>query len=78
MSFNIGYPATDGPFVGESAAAKGLRMAFALAVVPAAWYGVSQDLAAFAGLAFLIIALDVFVIWALCTYTRDRSEVAAR
>ncbi|MCU1666372.1 MAG: hypothetical protein QOI36_5251 [Pseudonocardiales bacterium] len=26
----------------------------------------------------LIIALDVFVIWALCTYTRDRSEVAAR
>jgi hypothetical protein len=26
----------------------------------------------------LIIALDVFVIWALCTYTRDRSEAAAR
>jgi hypothetical protein len=32
-----------------------------LAVVPAAWYGASQDLAAFAGLAFLIIALDGFV-----------------
>jgi len=32
LSFNIGYPATGGPFVGESAAAKGLRMAFALAV----------------------------------------------
>jgi ABC-type oligopeptide transport system substrate-binding subunit len=31
-SFNIGYPATGGPFVGESAAAKGLRMAFDLAV----------------------------------------------
>lgn len=25
----------------------------------------------------LIIALDVFVIWALCTYNRDRSEAAA-
>jgi oligopeptide transport system substrate-binding protein len=32
LSFNIGYPATKGPFVGESAAAKGLRMAFDLAV----------------------------------------------
>ena len=32
LSFNVGYPATGGPFVGESAAAKGLRMAFALAV----------------------------------------------
>jgi ABC-type oligopeptide transport system substrate-binding subunit len=32
VSFNIGYPSTGGPFVGESAAAKGLRMAFALAV----------------------------------------------
>ena len=32
LSFNIGYPATGGPFVGESAAAKGLRMAFDLAV----------------------------------------------
>jgi hypothetical protein len=26
----------------------------------------------------LIIALDVFVIWALCTYTRDRSEAVTR
>ncbi|TME47968.1 MAG: hypothetical protein E6I56_02715 [Chloroflexi bacterium] len=32
VSFNVGYPATGGPFVGESAAAKGLRKAFALAV----------------------------------------------
>ncbi len=32
MSFNIGYPATGGPFVGESAVAKGLRTAFNLAV----------------------------------------------
>ena len=32
VSFNVGYPSTGGPFVGESAAAKGLRMAFALAV----------------------------------------------
>jgi len=32
LSFNVGYPATGGPFVGTSAAAKGLRMAFALAV----------------------------------------------
>ncbi len=32
VSFNIGYPSTGGPFVGESAAAKGLRKAFALAV----------------------------------------------
>ncbi|MBV9101861.1 MAG: peptide ABC transporter substrate-binding protein [Candidatus Dormibacteraeota bacterium] len=32
LSFNVGYPSTGGPFVGESAAAKGLRMAFALAV----------------------------------------------
>jgi len=32
LSFNIGYPATGGPFVGESAVAKGLRMAFDLAV----------------------------------------------
>jgi oligopeptide transport system substrate-binding protein len=32
VSFNIGYPSTDGPFVGESAAAKGLRKAFTLAV----------------------------------------------
>jgi oligopeptide transport system substrate-binding protein len=32
LSFNIGYPATGGPFVGESATAKGLRMAFDLAV----------------------------------------------
>ncbi|MGH7687931.1 MAG: peptide ABC transporter substrate-binding protein [Candidatus Dormibacteria bacterium] len=32
MSFNIGYPGTGGPFVGQSAAAKGLREAFDLAV----------------------------------------------
>ena len=32
VSFNIGYPSTGGPFVGESAAAKGLRKAFTLAV----------------------------------------------
>lgn len=32
MSFNIGYASTGGPFVGESAQAKGLRKAFALAV----------------------------------------------
>jgi ABC-type oligopeptide transport system substrate-binding subunit len=32
VSFNVGYPSTGGPFVGESAAAKGLRMAFDLAV----------------------------------------------
>jgi len=32
LSFNVGYPATGGPFVGTSAAAKGLRTAFALAV----------------------------------------------
>ncbi len=32
VSFNIGYPSTGGPFVGETAAAKGLRMAFDLAV----------------------------------------------
>jgi len=32
VSFNIGYPDTGGPFVGESAAAKGLRKAFALAI----------------------------------------------
>jgi oligopeptide transport system substrate-binding protein len=32
LSFNIGYPTTGGPFVGESAAAVGLRTAFALAV----------------------------------------------
>ena len=32
VSFNVGYPATGGPFLGESAAAKGLRMAFDLAV----------------------------------------------
>ena len=32
LSFNIGYPSTGGPFVGESAAAKGLRLAFDLAV----------------------------------------------
>ncbi len=32
LSFNIGYPKTGGPFVGESAAAVGLRMAFDLAV----------------------------------------------
>ncbi|HEY4869982.1 MAG TPA: ABC transporter substrate-binding protein [Candidatus Dormibacteraeota bacterium] len=32
LSFNIGYPATGGPFVGESAAAKGLRKAMALSV----------------------------------------------
>jgi oligopeptide transport system substrate-binding protein len=32
LSFNIGYPSTGGPFVGESAGAKGLRKAFALAV----------------------------------------------
>ncbi|HET9847704.1 MAG TPA: ABC transporter substrate-binding protein [Candidatus Dormibacteraeota bacterium] len=32
LSFNIGYPGTGGPFVGESATAKGLRKAFALAV----------------------------------------------
>jgi len=32
VSFNIGYPSTGGPFLGEGAAAKGLRTAFALAV----------------------------------------------
>src|SRR5205807_3094518 len=32
VSFNIGYPATGGPFLGESATAKGLRTAFGLAV----------------------------------------------
>ena len=32
LSFNIGYPSTGGPFVGQSDAAKGLRKAFALAV----------------------------------------------
>jgi oligopeptide transport system substrate-binding protein len=32
VSFNVGYPATGGPFVGTSATAKGLRKAFALAV----------------------------------------------
>ena len=32
VSFNIGYPSTGGPFVGESDAAKGLRMAFDLAI----------------------------------------------
>ena len=32
MSFNVGYPSTGGPFQGQSAAAKGLRTAFALAV----------------------------------------------
>ncbi|HET9849669.1 MAG TPA: peptide ABC transporter substrate-binding protein [Candidatus Dormibacteraeota bacterium] len=32
VSFNVGYPTTGGPFLGESAAAKGLRMAFNLAV----------------------------------------------
>jgi ABC-type oligopeptide transport system substrate-binding subunit len=32
VSFNIGYPSTGGPFLGESPAAVGLRMAFALAV----------------------------------------------
>jgi ABC-type oligopeptide transport system substrate-binding subunit len=32
VSFNIGYPATGGPFVGESATAVGLRMAFNLAI----------------------------------------------
>jgi oligopeptide transport system substrate-binding protein len=32
LSFNVGYPATGGPFVGESAAAVGLRTAFDLAV----------------------------------------------
>jgi oligopeptide transport system substrate-binding protein len=32
LSFNIGYPAGGGPFLGESAAAKGLRLAFDLAV----------------------------------------------
>ncbi len=32
LSFNIGYPSTGGPFVGESATAKGLRLAFDLAV----------------------------------------------
>jgi oligopeptide transport system substrate-binding protein len=32
LSFNVGYPSTGGPFQGESATAKGLRMAFALAV----------------------------------------------
>jgi ABC-type oligopeptide transport system substrate-binding subunit len=32
VSFNVGYPATGGPFQGQSAAAKGLRQAFALAV----------------------------------------------
>jgi oligopeptide transport system substrate-binding protein len=32
LSFNIGYPSTGGPFVGETPAAVGLRMAFNLAV----------------------------------------------
>jgi oligopeptide transport system substrate-binding protein len=32
VSFNIGYASTGGPFVGQSAAAKGLRKAFALAI----------------------------------------------
>ena len=32
LSFNVGYPSTGGPFVGESAAAVGLRKAFALAI----------------------------------------------
>jgi oligopeptide transport system substrate-binding protein len=32
LSFNIGYPTTGGPFVGESPAAVGLRMAFDLAI----------------------------------------------
>jgi len=32
VSFNVGYPTTGGPFLGESATAKGLRLAFALAV----------------------------------------------
>ena len=32
VSMNIGYPSTGGPFVGESATAKGLRKAFALAI----------------------------------------------
>jgi ABC-type oligopeptide transport system substrate-binding subunit len=32
VSFNIGYPATGGPFLGESDAAKGLRTAFTLSV----------------------------------------------
>ena len=32
LSFNIGYPGTGGPFQGQSAAAKGLRQAFDLAV----------------------------------------------
>ncbi len=32
VSFNVGYPATGGPFLGKSAAAVGLRTAFALAV----------------------------------------------
>ena len=32
VSFNIGYPSTGGPFVGERDAAKGLRLAFDLAV----------------------------------------------
>jgi ABC-type oligopeptide transport system substrate-binding subunit len=32
VSFNVGYNTTGGPFLGESAAAQGLRMAFALAV----------------------------------------------
>jgi len=32
LSFNVGYPSTGGPFVGESPAAIGLRMAFDLAV----------------------------------------------
>jgi oligopeptide transport system substrate-binding protein len=32
LSFNIGYPKTGGPFLGETAAAKGLRMAFDLAI----------------------------------------------
>jgi oligopeptide transport system substrate-binding protein len=32
VSFNIGYPSTGGPFVGESPQAKGLRLAFDLAI----------------------------------------------
>jgi len=32
LSFNVGYPSTGGPFVGNSAAALGLRQAFALSI----------------------------------------------
>ena len=40
--------------------AAGVALLASLACVPAGLYGATQDLAAFAGLAFLIVALDGF------------------